>query len=216
MQRFSIYTFIALALLSSAVLFSGCQNSLNTTQNQQTTLSEEDIYELPKEELNDQEISGLAFMREEEKLARDVYITLYSSWGQRVFNNISNSEQQHMDALRILFEKYELSDPVLSDSVGLFQNEILAGLYDSLIVVGKTSLVEALKVGALIEEIDILDLQNELDTHVDNQDIILVYSNLLNGSYNHLRAYVKNLSRQGVNYVPVKLSTEVYLDILNN
>ena len=216
MQRFSIYTFIALALLSSAVLFSGCQNSLNTTQNQQTTLSEEDIYELPKEELNDQEISGLAFMREEEKLARDVYITLYSSWGQRVFNNISNSEQQHMDALRILFEKYELSDPVLSDSVGLFQNEILAGLYDSLIVVGKTSLVEALKVGALIEEIDILDLQNELDTDVDNQDIILVYSNLLKGSYNHLRAYVKNLSRQGVNYVPVKLSTEVYLDILNN
>jgi len=191
MQRFSIFTFTTLALLSSAVLFSACQNSLNAIQNQQATFSEEDIYELPKEELNEQEISGLAFMREEEKLARDVYITLYSSWGQRVFNNISQSEQRHMESVLILLEKYELSDPVLSDSAGLFQNEILSALYDSLIVVGKNSLAEALKVGALIEEIDILDLQNELDTNVDNQDITLVYSNLLRGSYNHLQAYVK-------------------------
>ncbi len=76
--------------------------------------------------------------------------------------------------------------------------------------------MEALKVGALIEEIDILDLQNELNLHVDNKDITLVYSNLLKGSNNHLRAFVKNLSRQGIDYVPQKLSNETYQDILNN
>ena len=45
-----------------------------------------------------------------------------------------------------------------------------------------------LLVGALIEEVDINDIQKELDEHVDNQDIVFVYDNLINGSYNHLRA----------------------------
>ncbi len=121
MQRLSIYSIITLTLLSSNFLFSSCQNSLNAKENQQALLSEEYILELPKEDLDNHEISGLQFMREEEKLARDVYISLYSSWNQRVFNNISQSEQRHMEAIRILIDKYELKDPVLSDSVGLFQ-----------------------------------------------------------------------------------------------
>ena len=121
MQRLSIYSIITLTLLSSNFLFSSCQNSLNAKENQQALLSEEYILELPKEDLDNHEISGLQFMREEEKLARDVYISLYSSWNQRVFNNISQSEQRHMEAIRILIDKYELKDPVLYDSVGLFQ-----------------------------------------------------------------------------------------------
>ena len=155
-------------------------------------------------------------MREEEKLARDVYMDLYSKWGRRVFDNISESEQQHTDAIKTLLDKYKIDDPVKVDSIGIFQNEVLQNLYTSLTEQGSTSLIEALKVGALIEEIDILDIQKELDEHVGNQDITFVYQNLMRGSRNHLRSFVRNLSRQGVEYVPQKLSAEQYLEIINS
>ena len=38
-------------------------------------------------------------MREEEKLARDVYVALGDRWGLRVFENIARAEQRHMDAV---------------------------------------------------------------------------------------------------------------------
>jgi hypothetical protein len=174
------------------------------------------INEFPLEELSQGEIDGLIFMREEEKLARDVYIAMYDKWGKRVFNNISESEQRHMDAIKTLLDRYELDDPVGIDSIGVFKNETLQDLYNTLIEQGRVALIEALKVGALIEEIDILDIQNQLDEHVDNQDVTFVYKNLLKGSRNHLRAFVRNLSSQSVEYTPQKLSEEQYLAILNN
>jgi len=174
------------------------------------------IEEFPVEELNQGEMDGLIFMREEEKLARDVYIAMYEKWGQRIFNNISGAEQKHMDALKTLFDRYELDDPVGENALGEFENETLQDLYTTLIEQGSVSLIEALKVGALIEEIDILDIQHELDENVDNQDVTFVYNNLLRGSRNHLRAFVRNLSRQGVDYTPLKLSEEQYLAIINS
>ena len=206
-------------LLIGTVSFTGCKTSLEASDaaNQYNTeITSADINQFPAEELNQGEMDGLIFMREEEKLARDVYIVLYAKWGQRIFNNISQSEQRHMDAIKLLLDKYELDDPVKMDSVGVFQNEVLQGLFTTLTEQGSASLPEALKVGALIEEIDILDLQKELDENVDNQDIIFVYQNLLKGSRNHLRAFVRNLSRQGVEYAPQKLSEEAYSIIINS
>lgn len=121
-----------------------------------------------------------------------------------------------MDAIKTLLDRYELDDPVGIDSIGVFKNATLQDLYNTLINQGSVSLVEALKVGALIEEIDILDIQYELDENVDNEDVTFVYDNLLRGSRNHLRAFVRNLSRQGIDYTPVKLSEEQYLTIINS
>lgn len=39
------------------------------------------LLNLPKEELNQTEIDGIMLMREEEKLAHDVYLTLHNKWG---------------------------------------------------------------------------------------------------------------------------------------
>ena len=88
----------------------------------------------------------------------------------KVFNNISQSEQKHTDAIKMLLDRYSIEDPVTSDEVGVFQNEDLLALYNTLIEQGKTSLVEALKVGAAIEEIDILDLQKQINEIIDNED----------------------------------------------
>jgi len=206
-------------LLTGLFNFTGCTSPLEADSNidrNNTNISSTEVNQFPSEELNEGEIYGLIFMREEEKLARDVYNSLYAKWGRRVFSNISQSEQRHTNAIKLLLEKYDLEDPVKIDTLGNFQNEVLQELYNTLTEQGNASLVEALKVGALIEEIDILDIQKELDEHVDNQDITFVYQNLLKGSRNHLRAFVRNLSSQGVEYAPQKLSEEQYMEIINS
>ena len=156
------------------------------------------------------EIEGIQFMREEEKLARDVYAYLYDIWQIPTFNNISASEQKHTDAIRVeLIEFYGLDDPVAALAPGEFINPILQQLYDDLTARGSTSLVEALKVGAAIEEIDILDIK-EYILQTDDKVIIGVYENLLAGSGNHLRAFVSGLSKRGVTYEPAYLTLEQY------
>lgn len=152
------------------------------------------------------EAADLLFMREEEKLARDVYITLYDEWGQRVFENISQSEQRHMDAVLGLIENYSLEDPALD--FGLFADVELQELYNTLIASGMNTRLDALMVGALIEEVDMEDIVHAME-RTDKADILNVYANLLAGSENHLRAFVRNIEAiTGETYVAQVLSQE--------
>ena len=80
---------------------------------------------------------------------------------------------------------------------------------------GTKSLIDALEVGATIEEVDIVDIQEYLKD-VDNEDIKVVYENLLKGSRNHLRAFVSTLERYGVEYKPQFLSPEEYEEIVTS
>lgn len=160
--------------------------------------------------LTDEEIEGILFMREEEKLARDVYLHLYDLFPLRPFLNISKSEQAHMDAIKYLIDTFGLDDPAGENPEGVFQNEELQELYTTLIEQGSASREEALKVGALIEEVDILDLQAELDSSAQQEDVIRVYTNLCRASEAHLRAFTGVLAWYGVSYVPVELSQEEY------
>jgi hypothetical protein len=137
--------------------------------------------------LTEAETTDLLFMREEEKLARDVYIVLYEKWESVVFKNISASEQRHMDALKKLIVKYGLQDSA-SPEPGVFNDQELQALYNALVSRGEQSLPDAFEVGKLIEETDIEDLQNALAGTV-KIDLQMVYGNLLRGSENHLRAF---------------------------
>jgi hypothetical protein len=156
----------------------------------------------PAGEVDDQEIADLLHMREEEKLARDVYITLGEQWDFPVFTNISKSEQQHMDAVGALLDRYGIEDPVGDNPVGVFTDPELQALYNQLVAQGSQSLAEALKVGATIEDVDIYDLQKAV-ADTDNADIQQVYKSLLAGSENHMRAFVGVLQQQtGETYTP--------------
>jgi len=137
-----------------------------------------------------EEEQSLLFMREEEKLARDVYLTFYEEWGKPVFSNIAQSEQTHTDAVAEKIEKYGLPDPVVDDTVGIFVNSFLLEKYYELVAKGQLSELDALMVGAFIEELDIIDLQESIDA-TDETDLIELYSNLMRGSRNHLRAFVE-------------------------
>lgn len=171
------------------------------------------IINLPKGVLSEQETKTLLHMREEEKLARDVYLELYEQWGLRVFAKIARSEQRHMDTMKILIEKYELTDPVSDDVQGVFTDSDLQALYDKLIADGQVSWIEALTVGATIEDLDIYDLQTAL-SESDDEDVRMAYQNLLKASGNHLRAFVYQLQLNNVEYVPVHISTETYQEII--
>lgn len=141
-------------------------------------------------QLTEAEEQNILYIREEEKLARDVYLTLYELWGAKIFANISESEQQHMDAIKNLITRYGLTDPVVDDTVGQFTNPDFDfnALYDELIEAGSVSLEDALKVGVLIEEQDIADLEQALE-ETSKRNIQRVFENLLEGSINHLDAF---------------------------
>lgn len=140
--------------------------------------------------LSQEEQEALIYLREEEKLAHDVYVTLYEKWGTRVFDNISASETKHMASMKSLLDNYGLADPVGDNGIGVFAEPELQQLFDALISQGNASEAEALKVGVAIETKDIEDLERliALTTHSDIKDVA---ANLLDGSKNHLVAFSK-------------------------
>lgn len=187
--------FLAVFLLTGTTVSFGQQNSL----------------------LNQQERDAILYMREEEKLARDVYNLLYDKWGINPFNNIRQSEQVHMDRMKTLITTYQLEDPVMKnlDMQGVFTNVQLQQYFNELSTTGGRSLIDALKVGAKIEELDIADLEERIK-QTQKQDIISSYNFLKMASENHLRAFVRRLKMQGVVYEPVILSKAEFEKIISS
>ena len=209
---------LQLGLLAGALFFLGSCNkneevSLEDNIDQAQVNSQ--INNLPKETLSTIEKSSLLVMREEEKLARDVYITLFRKWNLKVFNNISNSEQTHTNAVLALLQKYDIADPVGNNEIGVFENEPLQELYDKLVAQGSVSLLEGVKVGATVEDLDIFDLEEYLKV-VDNQDIIYVYQNLTKGSRNHLRSFYGQVLSQNGTYEAQFISQSEFDAVINS
>jgi hypothetical protein len=205
MKKILIFSTLILLSLSS------CNNDELNPSNDIPT----QIGILPNEPLSTEEIESLMLMREEEKLARDVYITLYNQWGNIVFTNISDSEQTHTSAVLTLLEKYDLEDPVQNNEVGVFENDDLQSLYTQLVEIGSQSILDAFKVGATIEDLDIADLNVWL-TKVDNQDIIYVYQNLTKGSRNHMRSFYSQVINSGGSYLAQYITQTELETIINS
>ena len=164
------------------------------------------------------EQTHLEFMREEEKLARDVYITLGARFPKlKVFGKIDDSEQRHTCAVCDMLTKYGIDDPNTNDNVGVYTGDPYGAYftqrYEQLVEDGSASKIAALYVGAYIEEMDMIDINycpeeiveqyKVIDTesdcgkvYTDNPDIQRLYGSLLKGSENHLRAFVKNIERR--------------------
>jgi hypothetical protein len=138
--------------------------------------------------LSQPETEHLLLMREEEKLARDVYLALGQKWNTPVFANIARSETRHMAAIKGLLDRYGLQDPVVEDAPGKFTNPKLAQIYEELVQTGMVSAADAYRVGVQIEELDIADLKEGLAA-TTHGDIRMVYQNLIQASQNHLQAF---------------------------
>ena len=159
-----------------------------------------DVLVIPSSDvLEAEEVAGLRWMREEEQLAHDVYVALGAEWGIRVFENISASEQQHIDLMLGLLDRYDIDDPAAGNELGTFTDPRIQDLYDDLVAHGMESKIAALTVGATIEELDIADLRARAEA-TDEMAIDDAYARLERASRNHLRAFVGQLDLLGVDY----------------
>lgn len=163
--------------------------------------------------LTEAEVSSLMEMREEEKFAREVYLAMNVLYNYRIFANIAKSENAHTSAVLYLINGFGLTDPSPAGATE-FSNPLFTDLYTQLTAKGSESLVEALKVGAFIEEYDIADLQRHI-AETENATVAKVYGNLLRGSKFHLKAFTSVLKIMGESYSPTVLTDEEYQQILD-
>ncbi len=138
-------------------------------------------------DLSEEEVASLIYMRQEEKVIRDVYTVFSQTWNIRIFNKLTSAEQKHMDAIKRLLTKYNVPDPVTSDEIGVFDDPQFQQLFDDYVAQGSVSIPEALLAGQTMEQEDITALENYL-LIVDNADLINVYTNLKSASEKHLAA----------------------------
>lgn len=178
----------------------------------------QDAIDGPSYPLSQELTNTLSYMGNEERLAYDVYNVLYTEYGTQQFTNIATkSEYKHITAVQALVQKYKLNDSISFTNVDLpalgYQNTVIedmqAGtydiakiqkLYDDLVAQGSTSEIEALKVGCIIEVVDINDLNVDiaLAEKETASDVITVFNFLRNGSYNHYWAFDEALKSKGV------------------
>ncbi|RTL10973.1 MAG: DUF2202 domain-containing protein [Flavobacteriaceae bacterium] len=163
--------------------------------------------------LSQEEKDGLLFMLEEEKLARDTYIYMNNLWGLNQFNNIKNSEQSHIDAIVSILEQNDIEYTILPQGEFSYQN--LQDLYNQFVIDGQVSSESALQIGATIEDLDIVDLEDYINDST-NSVLISTYENLQCGSRNHLRSFVTAIENLGFTYTPQFLTLEEYEAILNS
>lgn len=163
--------------------------------------------------MTDAETAALLYMVEEEKLSGDLYLRFYELWGLPVFQNIQQSEMQHQQSVANLLERYGIENPSSAET-GVFVNPDLQALYQELVTTGSESLLEALRVGALVEELDISDLQQRL-AQTTNPEVKQVFNNLMNGSIRHLNTFAAQYTRQSAAaYQPQVLSADQMAQML--
>ena len=222
-----IYRVVVVMCILVLVMSTGCTNDQQQDDNQPIVTSGNDTYatvldagtldvrldKYPVGVLSPAEVSDFQYMQEEERLARDVYGVFYEKWEMQVFKNIGDAEQTHMDSVTVLIERYELDVPSENGVPGVFSHAELQALYRDLTEAGMQSPEDALRAAALVEETDIADLQGAI-SRTDKEDIRYVYQNLMRGSENHLRAFVKNLEGRGESYAPAVLTQGEYSEII--
>ena len=160
------------------------------------------------------EQQGMLFIWEEEKVARDLYISLYRMNNLSIFMDLARSESSHMDQVKAIMDQYGLAIPE-NDVPGVFHNESLQKKYDGLLKAGSQSDQDALKAAASFEEISIMDLERELNA-TETENIKAVYQGLLAGSRKHLRSYVTDLHGLGIEYIPGHLSKDEFEKAVNS
>ncbi len=149
-------------------------------------------------ELTEEQKDTLFYIFQEEKVARDVYITLGKQYpGEATFANIQLSEQEHILSAQVLCERYGIDTSSVNlsledDFVGQFELLEMQELYNACIELGQESLLDALKVGEQIEITDIDDLDDAAEGMPS--DVVNVYASLKEGSLNHLDAFQKAIA----------------------
>ncbi len=187
---------------------------VNTHQEAHQGTNGVDLSQYPMSDLTDSQKYTIAFMWNEEKLAKDIYLELNLIYPTQQLENIATkSETVHQALVEDLVERYDLNITNLVDykenyseeelrsfASGEFGIQEIQDLYDTLYEEGKQSQQAALEVGCKVEVTDVEDLLNEIKVaeEVDAQDLIAIWDILLSGSYSHYWSFDKGLQNLGV------------------
>ena len=134
-------------------------------------------------------VANLTQMRDEERLARDLYTALAAKYSQAApFVNIARSEQVHFDTMGLLLTRYGLPDPSAGRTPGSYADPALQAQYEKLLASGSESLAKAYNAGIAVENLDIADLKAAI-SKTTQADATAAFTNLLHGSENHLAAF---------------------------
>ena len=204
MNRSAFFAFIGAMLLGWSVSV-GCGDD----ENESTDETKTSTTALTQDETRD-----LLQLREEEKLARDVYQYAYDKYSLAIFKNIGDSEQSHMDSVLRILSSYDLEDPA-DENPGVFRNPELQSIYQELVDKVDASEADALIVGATVEDLDIKDIDDFLQ-RTSKDDVAGVYENLMCGSRNHLRSFYAQITKTGGSYSAAYISKDELLSIVQS
>lgn len=163
--------------------------------------------------LTEEEKDGLLYMSDEEKLAGDVYHIFYSRWNLLTFSHIESDERYHEEILRTILSRYGVDYP--NKGFGMLSNSSHQSLYAKLVRKGNSTLKDALETGAMIEELDLSDLEKYM-AQTEKSDLIGAYQTLTRGSENHLQIFVSTLKKHGFEHTPVYLNQTRYAEIIQS
>lgn len=138
--------------------------------------------------LNESQRAALAANAEEEKLAHDLYTAFAARYDTVVFDRIAAAETAHLNAVRTLMSRYQVTDPTAGQAQGRFATPAVQATYDRLLAQGSASEAAALQVGRTVETTDIDGLRKALDG-LTAPDVQRVYQHLLTASQHHLTAF---------------------------
>lgn len=157
----------------------------------------------------------LRFLLEQRRLVRDIYRHLHGAWEIPAFADLAGAEQRGIGELQRLHRQLRLRHLPADGEPGIFADPALGQLYRRLLTQGLFDIREALELGALIEEMSIIDLRDAIDESRSHR-LDQIYIALLGNAYAHLRAIHRQLARSGVDYQPRLLPREGLEAILNN
>ena len=214
---------LSLVAVSTLVLMNGCGSSGGSGSETPVASTElpsevQAAIDAPTSALSQELANTLSYMGNEERLAYDVYNYLYAEFGTKQFTNIATkSEYKHITAVQQLVQKYKLDDtiafsnvdlpslgyintPIESMQAGVYDISAIQALYDDLTTQGSASETDALKVGCIIEVVDVTDLDRDIAIAESENatDIVTVFNFLRDGSYNHYWAFDNGLKKNGV------------------
>ena len=163
-------------------------------------------------QLSDEQKYSLAYMWNEEKLAKDIYLALNKLTPHNTLYNIATrSEVRHEASVENLVKQYDINITNLKDYTVSYSEEELRALkpgeyavpevqelYNALYEKGSKSLKDALEVGCMVEVTDVNDLDEYIEIAKDNSNLISTFDFLRRGSYNHYWAFDRALKNLGV------------------
>lgn len=166
----------------------------------------------PISDLSGEQKHTLAYMWNEEKLAKDIYLALNEVYPTQQLENIATkAETKHQAMVEELIKRYDINITNLVDykenyseaelrafGPGEFGIQEIQNLYNELYTHGKVSKQAALEVGCMVEVTDVNDLDKDIEIAQGVPDIVAVFENLRAGSYNHYWAFDKGLKNMGI------------------